>query len=377
MSGRALIIVVTGIIITTSVILLNIGASSTRIVQNVNNYFLRQSAQNIAQSGVNVAMRQLGNNYAWRASSSPWVVKMLGGRASVRVFDTSYTGISSAICIRSTGIEEYNTSLEKRAVSTAYVYFPAPLVPSTTKALVTLNGPNDVSNNIIIDARDHNPYSTTVNPTQGTWGIWSTASTFNQAPNTQIGGTVAPIDFAPTIAPLDTVVIRLNQTIPGGFPTSPDSALGGPSSGFKEGTLKAVAKSGLGGSQYVTDPFLLKYPLRGVTYVEMPNTTPQNNWNAGTISPFGSGILIVHNTAHNATIANPNPPYFSGLLISDDISHLHGNIWGAIIVLTQSPSGNVLGNGGASLYYSKQAIKDAVSVLSSGPQQLHIIAWYE
>src|SRR5437867_8569057 len=104
MSGRALIIVVTGVIISTSVILFNIGASSTKIVQNVNSYYLRQSAQDIAHSGANLALRQLGNDSSWRASPTPWVVKMLGGRASMSVFDTSYAGIVKAICVRSTGI---------------------------------------------------------------------------------------------------------------------------------------------------------------------------------------------------------------------------------------------------------------------------------
>src|SRR5262245_53383964 len=109
MSGRALIIVVTGIIITSSIILYNIGASSNKIVQNLTNYYLRQSAQDVAQSAANLAIRRLGNDYAWRANPTPWTLNLLGGRASVLVFDTTYKG-GTATCIRSTGIEEYNTS---------------------------------------------------------------------------------------------------------------------------------------------------------------------------------------------------------------------------------------------------------------------------
>src|SRR5882762_8205668 len=104
MSGRALIIVVTGIIITTSIILYTIGASSTRIVRNVNQYYSRQSAQNIAQSGVNLAIRRLVNDYTWRANGTPWTLNMMGGKASIRAFDGSYGVITNVVCIQSVGI---------------------------------------------------------------------------------------------------------------------------------------------------------------------------------------------------------------------------------------------------------------------------------
>src|SRR5262245_37881777 len=100
MSGKALIIVVTGIIIVTSIILSTIGASSTRIVKNVGEYYSRQSAQDIAQSGVNIAIRQLVNDYTYRANT-PWTLDMLGGKASIRVFDASFGAVTNAVCIQS------------------------------------------------------------------------------------------------------------------------------------------------------------------------------------------------------------------------------------------------------------------------------------
>jgi hypothetical protein len=229
---------------------------------------------------------------------------------------------------------------------------------------------------MVIDGRDHQPDSTTVIAGSGTWGVWSTASTLSQAPNSKIGGTVGGVDYAPTTSPSDTAVIRLNQSFTGGFPTSPDSAFGGPSAGFPEGTLKAIAQSGVGGSQYVTDPSLLKYPLSGVTYIEMPNSTPQNKWNAGGGTPLtGTGILAIHNSAHNALADNVSGN-FDGIVIGDDISHLHGNIWGAILLLTTNPSGNVLGNGGANIYYSKTAISRATGIFTNG-SSLKTLAWWE
>jgi hypothetical protein len=47
------------------------------------------------------------------------------------------------------------------------------------------------------------------------------------------------------------------------------------------------------------------------------------------------------------------------------------------MTLTTTPSGNVLGNGGAAIYYSKQAIRDAIDIVSTGDHVLHVIAWYE
>ncbi len=369
MSGRALIIVVTGIIITTSIILYNISASSTTIVQNLNNYYLRQSAQNIAQSGVNLCLTQLGTDRNWRTGFT--LLNMMGGKLSVRVFDTSYAGIIDAVGIQSTGIESYNTTLEKRAVSTCYAYFPPFVVPDFVKALVTLNGVNSINGNITLDGRDHNPFSTAVNAGLGNWGIWSTAATFDRDGSSLVGGTTAGfVDVAPTTDPADTVVIRFNQTYPGGYPTSPDSAFG-----YDEGTLKALAQTGFAGSQYVTDPAKLKYPLSGVTYVEMPNTTPQNRWNANKIS--GTGMLIIHNSAHNANMDNAETdPGFSGIIIGDDITHLHGDIWGAIMLLSPNPQGNVLGGGNANLLYSRQAIKSAVGVLQNGSKR-KMLGWYE
>jgi hypothetical protein len=107
----------------------------------------------------------------------------------------------------------------------------------------------------------------------------------------------------------------------------------------------------------------------------MPTSSPQNKWSAGTTSLTGTGILIVHNSAHNAIADNVNGS-FDGIFIGDDISRLHGNIWGAMMVLTQTPSGNVLGNGGAAIYFSRTAIKNAVGIFTNG-SSLKTIAWWE
>src|SRR5262245_4792630 len=89
MSGRTLIIAVMGIILATSVILYNIGASSTKITQNFDNYYLRQTGQNAAQSGVNVAITQLGIDPTWRAGFTN--LSVMGSTVNITVKDANFT----------------------------------------------------------------------------------------------------------------------------------------------------------------------------------------------------------------------------------------------------------------------------------------------
>ncbi len=372
MSGRAIIIVVTGIIIISSVIFYNIEAASTTITANFNGYYLRQSAQNISQTGVNMALRQLGYNRTWRTGFP--LRDALGGKVIVAtLLDTTYAG-SPCVKIQSTGISSYGTSLETRAVATVLANFPPSTVPIAMKAAITLRGSNQVSNNCTIDGRDHNSFSTAVNAKLGTWGVWSTGPTLTQAANTKIGGTkLDSTDVAPVTSPADSAVIRLNQVYSGGYPTTPDSILGGVAAGYSNGTLKALAQTGVAGSQYVTDPGQLKFPLSGITYVEMPTTSPANRWNASNVN--GTGIIVCHNGSTNAIMDNANGS-FAGLVIGDDVTHLHGDFWGAIMLLSPTPSGNVLGNGNANIYYSRQAILNATSLVSNGTQP-NVIVWWE
>jgi hypothetical protein len=366
MSGRAIIIVVTGIIIISSVIFYNIEAASTRITANFNDYFLRQSAQNVAQSGVNLALRQLGNDRTWRAGFTD--LTMLNGVATVTAKDTMYHGVSSVV-ITSTGTVEAGTTNETQATTVAYTYFPPATKPITVKGLVTLNASDSINGNIDLDAREHDLAGNVI-AGQGTYAISTTGSTFSLNGSSRAGGTVAGIDYGLS-NPAGPGVIQVNQPAPGGYPGTPDSAIGGPANGYPEGTLKAVAQLGVAGSQYVTDPAKLKYPLSGVTYVELPNAA---TWNPGN-SLSGGGILIVHNANKNAVLSNMGGS-FTGLLVADRMERLHGDVLGAIISLTTSPPGNVMGNGNARILYSTAAITGATSVLVNGTTP-KVIGWWE
>ena len=149
MSGKAILFIVAGIIMIAGIVFHRIEASSTHIVANSAGYLNRQSARNIAQSGVNLALRHLGDDSSWRTTG--WSVPMMGGRATVTVFDTaSFMGVTPAIGIRSTA-----TFSDTVQMSSAFCYFPPAFTPSFIKGLLTLNAGNQMNGNIVLDARDH------------------------------------------------------------------------------------------------------------------------------------------------------------------------------------------------------------------------------
>jgi hypothetical protein len=363
MTGRAIIIVVVGIIIVAGITLFNVEAASTGIVSNVNMHFSKQVALNIAESGVNMAITKLGIDRTWRTGYTG--LHLLNGVTTVTLYDTTFQGIG---CV---GIRSTATFNKQTATANVFGYFPPKWKPISVKALLTLRASNTVNGNIVLDGRDHDMYGNLIS-NSGTYGVWTPASSFTISGSAIVGGTVSGVDYAPkdpSKAGFNPAVIALNQ--PGGYPNTPDSALGGASVGFTEGMSKAIALSGVGGSQYVTDPTQLRFPLSGITYVELPSG---GSWSPATIN--GQGILIVHNADKTASIKNIQSS-FTGLVLADDIVHLQGTVIGAVMGLSDFPSsGNVVGNGNANLLFSNQAITNATGFLVNG-NQLKVVAWWE
>jgi hypothetical protein len=198
-----------------------------------------------------------------------------------------------------------------------------------------------------------------------------------------IGGTsAAGVNYAPTY-PESSAVIEQNCNWLGGFPNSPDGALG-----YPEGTLKGIALTGVGGSQYTTDPNSLVLPLKGVTYVEVP---PGDIWDirkmGNKLGEDPEGILIVHNSTGNARVRDlqtkSKKTPFRGIVIADYAFHLHIDIFGAILLLSNQLEKNdeCNGNKDHKVYYSSQAVKDATSFANStgsGWQgRVPIIGWLD
>jgi len=93
-----------------------------------------------------------------------------------------------------------------------------------------------------------------------------------------------------------------------------------------------------------------------VTYVELP---VGGEWKPIYFGEVSSGILVVHNSAGNAKMKDIDSGTFSGLIIADDIEHVHATIIGAVVSLTTAPNGNYIGNGNGEILYSSEAIMEA------------------
>jgi hypothetical protein len=265
---------------------------------------------------------------------------------------------------------------------TTYVAIVPP-VSATTVALqggISSNCSIETKGNMVIDGRNHDLNGALIANT-GIYGVWTTSS-LNQSGSSKIGGTKSSTDYAPS-KPANSNIVKTSGSLPSGsFPDSPDKFFGGSSAGFPEGTMKDFAISGANGSQYVTDPDNLTTPLTGITYVELPSG---DTWQSMDIS--GTGVLVVHNAAGNAIIKNLNSGTFKGIIIADDIIHVHTSIYGAVIGLSSHPSdGNCLGNGNGSILYSKDAVNQAVASVNScstsknygfGKTRLNVIGWYD
>jgi hypothetical protein len=267
------------------------------------------------------------------------------------------------IVVTSTGIFRNATQVIEAVVAT-----PPAVVPPGVKGAVTTNGPTGTNGNITIDGRDHN-INGDLSGNPGSYGLF-TADTYTQSGNSKVGGTDTDNNDQSPAKPGDPSVIEENYS--GTMEATPDEVMGGTANGYPEGTLKSMAQSGTEGSQYVTDPATLTFPLSGVTYVELPSG---QEWNP---VDFGdsNGILVVHNNNTDAVIKNLNNGTFKGLLIADDIVHIHTDIIGAVISLTTGPSsGNVIGNGSGQVLYSRQALANAIGGAATGTYS--VLSWHE
>jgi hypothetical protein len=364
--SRFILIIVLGAFITYSITSLTQNKNVTQATENSVDNYAQTKARNVANSTVQLLMSQVADNYSWRVTT-PVTKQIFNGEATYTVTDETFDGedlikfsVTSKVYGHTKNIEVYGKPMDPYPIG---VNAPSPV--STNNNILTLG-------NITIDGRDHTSDGTLI-PGEGTYGIWTT-KTFTNSGASKIGGTYAGTDYIPSTNP-DPSIIAENQSWPGGItPTTPEQVLTNLPNGF---SLKEYAQSGDYDSQYVTDPTLLSYPLKGVTYVELPSG---GSWTAADLE--GSGVLIVHNDNVNA-ILNNTKNNFTGLIIGDDIIHLHSDIIGAVVSLTENPSaGNTVGNSSGSILYSKQVLDNVL--MSVRPRnhgfasnRLNIKHWFE
>ena len=275
-------------------------------------------------------------------------VNLGNGNYTVRITDNDdgdgdvYADVDNTILVTSTGnIPAHGVS---RALK-AYTQVFAPPTAVNIQSAISSAGPIATSGSLKVDGRDHDINGGLI-PVNGVAGIMTAAPNFTQSGGSKVGGTAAGVDYNPR-KPADPEVIQLNAPF---VWTTPDMVVQMP-----EGTLKKIAKARHNGSQYVTDPSLLHFPLSGVTYVELPSGVP---WDTGIDFGNSEGILVVHNGTTDAIVKNLNVGYFRGLIIADDIVHIHATLLGAVINLTPTPSeGNCIGNGSGDIFYSEEALQ--------------------
>ena len=340
MSGKAILVLVVGIIIIVGTVMFNIEAASTRIVRNFGDYYQRQTTLNISQAGINLGLAELTANRTWRAGYTR--LKTSEGTVTVSLSDVILGG-SNAVKVASIGETDFGSSMSRRDTSIVHVR-DGGWKPNSVRGLLSLIAAGAMNGNIELDGRNHDLVGNLI-PGTGVPGIWSTNPVFSIGGSATVGGTTGGVDYSPKKTP-DPGAIALGQMYAGGFPTTPDAVFSGAVTGLSlpDGALKAIAQSGFNGSQYVTDPSKLKYPLKGITYVELP--VGGSNWNSAEVE--GSGGLIVHNAASTAQIKNVKGT-FKGLIVADDVVHYHGDVYGGIVVLGKVLGGNVFGNGNARL----------------------------
>jgi hypothetical protein len=241
------------------------------------------------------------------------------------------------------------------------VFYKPTTNPPGIRGAVTANYNVGTLGTMTVDGRDHDIDGNLTGGSTSKFGV-SAGGVITEGGNSMIGGmTPSGTEVAPTKTgtfgpPATGWASACEQNGTWSKPLTPDAALGWPA-----GSLQNIAESGYGGSRFVTDPATLTLPLSGVTYVNIPSGS---TWQAMDLGN-SSGILVVHNSNLDAQMLNINAGTFKGVIIVDDLVHVHNMNIGAIINLTTNPSfGNCIGNGTGSVLYSKTAIDNALNAVA-------------
>lgn len=342
--GKAVIIILIGAFVVFGVFAISsLNTSKHAEIEAVNNYKTNY-VRNISLSTIDILMSKLADSLNYRAPSEQ-IMNLMGGLVKYTIKDTL---IESDSVIQIKIYAEYEGSSKE---TIAYVKITGGFVPPTLRGAITANANlNKTISDMIIDGRDHDLNGKVI-PNRGIYGV-SSGTNFTNLQEAMIGGTVNGVDYPPKF-PENPIVVEENYDWGGTFPDSPDKILG-----FPEGTLKSIANSKVKGSQYVTSLSQLKFPLSGVTYIELPPTEVKID-----LGKFeNSGILVVHNSTSSTKVTQlKSSKPFKGLIIGDYMFHLHLDILGGLILLSPNleMDKECKGNNEHKIYYSSATIKDA------------------
>jgi hypothetical protein len=356
--GKYSLIVVSGFIIVFGIILVDLNRAAERFTGGLTDHYNRTVLQYITDSGARVALQKLKADRTWRGDIPSR--SFAGGTFTVdSLKNDDDTGLGY---VKLTARGQLDTEKDTvRAVARARY------IPPGVRGAITANTTVSTLGGFMMDGREHDTSGNVITG-QGTLAV-STVGSFDQGGASTGGGTDNGVDYPPT-NPANPGVYEENAAWQGGFPATPDSVMGGASQGFPEGKLKALAQSGANGGQYVTNPASLTFPLSGVTYVELPSGDTWQSMDFGA----STGILVVHNSARNATIKNLNSGTFKGLIIADDVDKIHCSILGGVVVLKSI--GNCIGNGTGNVKYCSALIDLHVNQAAGRLDSFALAAWW-
>jgi hypothetical protein len=339
------------------------------------------NALNVANQAMEIVLTELADSSKLRVPSPQQMPGYLIG--NIPSAQVSYTITDAIVTMGGLQLDVVKVEVEstvgsKQARVVVYADRRIGYIPEPVRAVFTANGPLDKTiSNMFIDGRDHD-LNGILNANNGVVGV-STSLSFVNVGGAKIGGTDPDgIDYPPTF-PEDANIIEENYNWGGSFPTSPDAVLG-----LEEETLKQIAQSGEGGSQYVTNPSSLTYPLRGVTYVEIP---PESSLKFE-LQGDSDGILVIHNSEVNAKIieiSSKNNLPFKGLIIADYLFHIHLDVIGAIMLLSPhlETEKTCSGNKDKKILFSRAALIDVTDMVddivggTGWKGRIPILGWYE
>ena len=369
--GRASLLLVLGFSAVFHIAAYDIQRSVLATEAQVIEHYGETFALNLAESGAEMILTKLAYNGSWRGWKANDVPG--GGHLVSGAVDDTTLGPLGVRVLSYGAFEEHADTVFVRLLIENRM-------PGAARGALTANTVVAGNGGLLLDGRDHQLNGQVI-PGAGALAI-STTATLDLRPNTWLAGTADSVDHDPhRVGDSDLAALTETGAVwPLGFPMTPDGVMGGPEKGYPEGRLERVAKSGASGSQYVgpdtsppTGPSDLTYPLRGVTYVELGLG---EGWGGVDFGTGSAGILVVHNDSRTAVVKNINHGDFRGLLIADDIVHLHARVIGAIVVLSSAPSsGNVLGNGRGRVLYSRAALSRAASGMPGIYRPLDILDW--
>ncbi len=355
--GKIVIILVAGVILIGGITLLAMNRVSVAVIGRCVDQHDRTCARSNAISVANMAIGALARGEVLQEVSD---VPLFSTRVSLDTF--ALTGSRIKIIARG------YVPGKDTAVVEAVVNLSASSLSFDMRAAVVARCNLDTRGELIIDGRNFNTNGALVACT-GTLAA-STTKKFRRKQLSTIGGTYDGADYSPQIS-YPQFLVEQWVIWEGGFPDTPDKVFGGEGAGFPEGRLKEIAQSGVDGSQYVTNPADLVYPLTSLTYVELPSGKKWDKIDFGE----SDGVLVVHNSRGNALMKNLRRGKFTGIIITDNIDRIENQIIGGIVQLSQNASKWA---GWGRIRFSREAIEQALGILQQeGSESPLVVSWYE